>query len=55
MKKYKYSGYGIWFDRHGSFLSPGIGLGKTVIIFGVDMSLSTKINNKKRYMYFDFG
>ena len=36
--RYKYSGYGIEFDRHGSFSSPGIGLGQNVIIFRVDMS-----------------
>ena len=36
--RYKYSGYGIEFDRHGSFSSPGIGLGQNIIIFRVDMS-----------------
>ena len=46
--KYGYSGYGIGFDRHGSFISPGIGLGRNVIIFGVDMSSSSKIDNKKK-------
>ena len=46
--KYGYSGYGIGFDIHGSFLFPGIGLGRNVIIFGVDMSLSTKIDNRKK-------
>ena len=51
--KYKYSGYGIGFDRHGSFSSPGTGLGRNVIIFGVDMSLSidmslSKIDNSKK-------
>ena len=45
--KYKYSGYGIGFDRHGSFSSPGIGLGRNVT-FGVDMSSSTKIDNRKK-------
>ena len=45
--KYKYSGYGIGFDRHESFPSSGIGLGRYVIIFGVDMSSSTKINTRK--------
>ena len=45
--KYKYSGYGIGFDRHGSFSFPGTGLGRNVIIFGVDMSSSTKIDNRK--------
>ena len=46
--KYKYSGYGIAFDRKGSFSFPGTGLGKNVIIFGVDMSSSTKIDNWKK-------
>ena len=36
--KYKHSGYGFGFDRCGSFSFPGIGLGRKVIIFGVDMS-----------------
>ena len=45
--KYKYSGYGIGFDRHGSFSFPGTGLGRNVIMFGVDMS-STKIDNIKK-------
>ena len=48
--KYKYSGYGIGFNRHGSFSFPGTGLGKNVIIFGVDMSSSTKIDNRKKYI-----
>ena len=46
--KYKYSGYGIGFDRHGSFSFPGTGLGRNVIIFGVDMSSSTKIDNREK-------
>ena len=46
--KYKYSGYGIAFDRHGSFSFPGTGLGRNEIIFGVDMSSSTKIDNRKK-------
>ena len=45
--KYGYSGYGIRFDRHGSFSSPDIRLGRNVIIFGVEMSSSTKIHNRK--------
>ena len=36
--KYKYSGYGIGFHRHGSFSFPGTGLDKNVITFGVDKS-----------------
>ena len=39
--------YGIGFDRHGSFSSPGIGLGRSVIIFRVDISSSTKIDYRK--------
>ena len=48
INKYKYSGYGIGFDRHGSFSSPGIRLSRNVIIFGVNMSSSKKIDNKKK-------
>ena len=48
--KYKHSGYGIGFDRHGSVSFPGTRLGRNVIIFGVDMSSSTKIDNKKKYI-----
>ena len=46
--KYKYSGYGLGFDRHGFFSHPSGGTGKNVIIFGVDMSSSTKIDNRKK-------
>ena len=46
--KYGYYGYGIGFDRHGSFSFPGTGLGRNVIIFGVDMSSSTNIDNRKK-------
>ena len=45
--KYGYSGYGIGFDRETSF-SIGNEIGKNVIIFGVDMSSSTKIDNRKK-------
>ena len=44
--KYKYSGYGIGLNRHGRF--SGIGLGRNVIISGVDMSSLTNINNRKK-------
>ena len=37
--------------RHGSFSSNGIRLGRNVIVFGVDMSLSTKIDNKKKDIF----
>ena len=45
--KYGYSGYGIGFDRRGSFLFPSGGFGQIVLIFGVDLSFSAHIDNKK--------
>ena len=45
-----YSGYGIGFDRRGSFSFPGGGYGQNVLIFGVDMSFATHIDNKKRHI-----
>ena len=47
INKFKYSGYGIRFDRHGRFSFPGIGLGRNVIIFERDMSSSVHVDNKK--------
>ena len=44
--KYGYSGYGIGFDRRGSFSFPGGGFGQNVVIFGADMSSSIHIDNK---------
>ena len=46
--KYQYSGYGIGFYRKGSFSFPGGGFGQNVIIFGVDMSSSVHVDNKKK-------
>ena len=46
--RYKYSGYRIGFDRRSSSSFPSGGLGRNVIIFGVDTSSSTKIDNGKR-------
>ena len=46
--KYKYSGYGIGFDRHVFFSHPSGETGRNVIILGVDMSSSTKIDNRKK-------
>ena len=46
--KYGYSGYGIGFDRRGSFSFPGGGYGQNILIFGVDMSFSIHIDNKKK-------
>ena len=48
--QYKYSDYGIGFDRKGFFSQPSGGDGKNVIIFGVDMSSSTKIDKRKKYI-----
>ena len=48
IEKYGYSGYGIGFDRRGSFSFPGGGFGQNVLIFGVDMSSSAHIDNKKK-------
>ena len=46
--KYEYSGYGIGFDRRSSFSFPSGGFGQNVLIFGVDMSSSPHIDNKKK-------
>ena len=46
--KYGYSGYEVGFDRKGSFLFPSGGFGQNVFIFGVDMSSSAHIDNKKK-------
>ena len=48
INKYGYSCYGIGFDRKSSFSSPSGGFGQNVIIFGVDMSSSAHIDNKKK-------
>ena len=45
--KYKYSEYGIGFDRHEEF-SFGNGLGKNCIIFGADLSSSSSHDNNKK-------
>ena len=46
--KYGYSGYRIGFDRRGSFSFPGSGFGSNALIFGVDMSSSVHVDNKKK-------
>ena len=48
--KYGYFGYGIGFDRKLSFSFPSSGFGQNVIIFGVDMSSSVHVDNKKKYI-----
>ena len=45
---YKYSAYGIGFDRKGFFSNPSGGDDKNVIIFGVDMSSLIKVDNRKK-------
>ena len=44
--KYKYSGYGIGFDR-GSEFSFGNGFGRNCIIFGADLSSSSHAKDEK--------
>ena len=46
--KYRYSGYGIGFDRRSSFSFPGGGFGQNIIIFGADMNSSSHVDNKKK-------
>ena len=46
--KYGYSGYGTGFDRTSSFSFPSGGFGQNLIIFGVNMSSSDHIDNKKK-------
>ena len=45
--EYKYSGYGTGFDRRGKFFISRWGIWKNVIIFGVDISSSIHVDNKK--------
>ena len=45
--KYMYSGYGNGFDRKSGFSFSGGGFGQNVLIFGVDLSFSAYIDNKK--------
>ena len=44
--QYKYSGYGIGFDRKAEFSFGSNGFGRNIIIFGADMSSSVNVNNK---------
>ena len=47
--QYKYFGYGIGFDRKGAF-SLGNETGKNAKIFVIDISSSSYIDNKKKYI-----
>ena len=46
IEKHGYSGYGIGFDKRGSFSFSSGGFGQNIINFGVDMSSTTHIDNK---------
>ena len=46
--KYGYFSYRIGFDRRGSSSFPGGGYYQNVLIFGVDMTFSAHIDNKKK-------
>ena len=48
IEKYGYSGFGTGFDRRSSFTFPGSGFGQNVLFFGVNMSSSAHIDNKKK-------
>ena len=46
--QYKYSGYGIGFDRKGNFSFGSNGFVRNIIIFGTDMNSSVHANNKTK-------
>ena len=48
IEKYKYSGYEIGFERRSSFSFTSGGFCQNVLIFGVDISYSIHIGNKKK-------
>ena len=48
IEKYGYSGYGTGFDRRSSLSFPGGGFSLNLLIFGVDMSSSAHIDNKRK-------
>ena len=45
IEKFKYSRYGIGFDKRGTFSVPG-GFGRNVVKFGVDMDSFGPVANK---------
>ena len=49
--KYKYKGYGIYFDKGGSFSEGSINNGRNVLIFGVHKFSLLHSNNKANYIY----
>ena len=46
--KKKYSGYGIGFDTTGVYLLPDGSFGRNAVIFGIDMSSSAYVDNKRK-------
>ena len=50
ISKYKYSGYGNWFDEKWAFLHPNCRFGNNAIIFGVNMSSFVHVDSKKKYI-----
>ena len=46
IEKFKYSGFGIGFDKRSIFSFPSGRFGQNVLIFGADMSSSPHIDNK---------
>ena len=48
IEKYEYFGYGIGFNKRGSFSFPASEFGQNVLIFGADMSSSAHIDNQKK-------
>ena len=48
IEKYRYSGYGIGFDRISSFSFPSGVFGQNLLIFGADMSSFIHIDNNKK-------
>ena len=49
--KYKYKGYGIYFDEGGIFSKGNINNGRNVLIFGVDESSLVHASNKANNIY----
>ena len=48
IEKCKYFGYGLGFDGHGSYSHPIGGNQRNVISFGVNISSSIKIDNRRK-------
>ena len=48
IEKYEYSGLGLGFNRGSSFLFPDVRFSQNVLMFGVDMSSSAHIDDKKK-------